>query len=180
MARTAVPAPSRSASSSSPGLPSPTQSPGPPRAIVTGRGVVLPIVATEQDGWRVRTPCRRSTTLPAASAQELAVRVDVVLDPGHGGIEGGAVGANGVVEADVNLAVAQLTVARLEAVGYRAILTRAGDYRVPIVGRATIADALEALLASIHHNDGAANPSATPGTEAIYPRDTGRRSGSLG
>lgn len=133
----------------------------------------MPIVAADQDGWTVRTPCGQSTTLPTAGAQELVERADVVLDPGHGGIEGGAVGANGVVEADVNLAVARLAAARLEAAGYRAILTRGGDYRVPIDGRAAIADALEAPLVSIHHNGGAANPSATPGTEVIYPRDDG-------
>lgn len=131
----------------------------------------MPILAAEQDGWTVRTPCGRSTTLPAADTQELVDRADVVLDPGHGGIEGGAVGANGVVEADVNLTVVRLAVARLEAAGYRAILTRGGDYRVPIAGRATIANALDAPLVSIHHNGGAANPSTTPGTEVIYPRD---------
>jgi len=35
-------------------------------------------------------------------------RVDVVLDPGHGGPETGSVGTNGLVERDLNLAVALL------------------------------------------------------------------------
>jgi N-acetylmuramoyl-L-alanine amidase len=98
--------------------------------------------------------------------------VDIVLDPGHGGpTEPGTVGANGVVEADVNLAVAQLVAAKLEAAGYRAILTRGGDYRIPIASRAAIADALQAPLVSIQHNGGEANPAAKPGSEVIYRRD---------
>ena len=111
-------------------------------------------------------------TLAAAAARDLVDRADVVLDPGHGGpTEAGAVGANGLVEADVNLAVARLAAARLAAAGYRAILTRGGDYRVPIVGRVAVADALEAPLVSVHHNAGAANPATMPGTEVIYRRD---------
>lgn len=145
---------------------------GPTRVIITAGGVVLPVIATEPSGWIVSTPCGRSAALAASPALDLVDRADVVLDPGHGGAtEGGAVGANGLAEADVNLAVARLAAAKLEAAGYRAILTRRGDYRLPIVGRVAIADALAAPLVSIHHNGGAANPSTMPGTEVIYPQD---------
>jgi N-acetylmuramoyl-L-alanine amidase len=140
--------------------------------IITAGGVVVPVIATKQSSWIVRTPCGQSTILSAEAASVLIDRVDVVLDPGHGGpTEAGAVGANGVVEARIDLAVGRLAAAKLESAGYRVLLTRGGDYRVPIASRAAIADALEAPLVSIHHNGGMANPSKKPGTEVIYQRD---------
>lgn len=160
-------------SSSAPSLASPSspEGSGQARVIITAKGVVLPVISTNGSSWMVRTPCGRSTTLAAGGAIDLVSAADVVIDPGHGGAtEGGAVGANGVVEADINLAVAKLVAAKLESAGYRAILTRGGDYRVPIVSRAAIADALVAPLVSIHHNSGDANAAAQPGTEVIYRR----------
>lgn len=154
----------------------PSRDPAPStRVIITTGGVVLPVLATKTRSWIVRAPCGGSTTLMAGVAADLVDVVDVVLDPGHGGpTEAGAVGPNGVVEADVNLAVARIAATKLEAAGYRAILTRYGDFRVPIVSRAAIADALDVPLVSIHHNAGQAGASATPGTEVIYPQDDAR------
>lgn len=150
--------------------------------IVSVGGVVLPVIASRQLSWIVRAPCGGSTSLAAGFARDVVDAVDVVLDPGHGGpTEAGAVGPNGLVEADVNLAVARLAAAKLEAAGYRVILTRDGDYRVPIASRAAIADALDAPLVSIHHNAGEADSAATPGTEVIYRRgdDESRRLAGL-
>lgn len=51
----------------------------------------------------------------------------VILDPGHGGEDGGAVGKNGVYEKDLNLAVAQEIEAALEERGISVICTRTED-----------------------------------------------------
>lgn len=54
----------------------------------------------------------------------------VVIDPGHGGEEMGAVGPAGTLEKHVNLAVALRLKALLEAAGARVIMTRTADTRV--------------------------------------------------
>jgi len=51
----------------------------------------------------------------------------IVLDPGHGGEDGGAVGVAGVVEKDLNLAVALQLAPFLRALGYDVQLTRCED-----------------------------------------------------
>ncbi len=81
-----------------------------------------------------------------------ASRVTVVIDPGHGGRDAGAVG-NGYKEKDINLAVA-LKVARiLRSKGYRVILTRTKDEYVSLYARARVANRSGAhLFVSIHCN----------------------------
>ncbi len=48
----------------------------------------------------------------------------VVIDAGHGGIDGGVVGANGTVEAEINLYIAKSLKNYLERSGYTVVLTR--------------------------------------------------------
>ena len=51
----------------------------------------------------------------------------VVLDPGHGGEDGGAVGQDGIVEKDINLKIALKLKDLLESVGYDVVMTREED-----------------------------------------------------
>lgn len=51
----------------------------------------------------------------------------VVLDPGHGGMDGGAVSAGGLQEKDLNLAIARKTRMLLRLTGTDAVMTRDGD-----------------------------------------------------
>jgi len=98
-------------------------------------------------------------------------RVHVVLDPGHGGLEPGAVTSDGVAEKDVNLETALLAEEYLEDAGFEVTLTRYTDIRMPLRTRVQIADRLEAgLLVSIHHQGTETNvPSSDqPGTEVYY------------
>ena len=59
-----------------------------------------------------------ATSLPA-----LAERADrtVILDAGHGGIDSGAIGVNGALEKDLNLAVTLLLAERFREAGVRVI-----------------------------------------------------------
>lgn len=78
----------------------------------------------------------------------------VVLDPGHGGSDPGAIGPSGLHEAEVNLDVARRVAARLaERYGVQVILTRDRDVYVPLEDRAAHAnDAAVDLFVSIHCN----------------------------
>ncbi len=69
------------------------------------------------------------STLPLSKTREAIALFDscVILDAGHGGEDGGAVGANGVLEKDLNLAVAIGIAERLRGAGVEVILTRTED-----------------------------------------------------
>ena len=74
--------------------------------------------------------CARVTdnVVPAsASADERPV---IVVDAGHGGLDGGAVGANGTLEKDVNLSVALHLRDMLELSGFNVVLTRDEDISI--------------------------------------------------
>ncbi len=77
----------------------------------------------------------------------------VVVDPGHGGDQDGALSPGGVKEKDVVLQIARRLRPRLEQLGARVVLTRTGDIGVPLTTRAAVANGLKAdLFVSIHLN----------------------------
>src|SRR4051794_3349327 len=85
----------------------------------------------------------------------------VVLDPGHGGHDKGACSRFGC-EKDYTLDVARQLRPLLQAKGFRVLMTREGDYFVPLEVRARIANAAsDAIFVSIHFNAADANPAAT-------------------
>jgi N-acetylmuramoyl-L-alanine amidase len=92
----------------------------------------------------------------------------VVVDPGHGGNDPGAIGWRRLKEKDVCLALAKRTAGEINSTpGFKAFLTRDGDYFVSLGKRARIARDLKAdLFISIHAND-SRNRSAT-GTEVYF------------
>ncbi len=64
----------------------------------------------------------------------------IVVDAGHGGEDSGAVGKNKTREKDVNLAIAKKLVNTINKnKDLSAILTRRGDYYIPLTKRITIA-----------------------------------------
>jgi N-acetylmuramoyl-L-alanine amidase len=77
----------------------------------------------------------------------------VVLDPGHGGDQDGALSPDGLKEKDLTLQLAQRIGAALKRRGVRTVLTRAGDLTVPLANRAAIANGIRAdLFVSVHLN----------------------------
>lgn len=87
----------------------------------------------------------------------------IVIDPGHGGPEHGAVGPQGVQEAEVNLGVALYLWGLLKYAGANALLTRSADTSVDrsaafsldkdLDARSSIGNQKNAdLFVSIHHN----------------------------
>ncbi|GAA0716210.1 N-acetylmuramoyl-L-alanine amidase CwlD [Clostridium malenominatum] len=51
----------------------------------------------------------------------------ILIDPGHGGIDGGAVSPNGTIEKDINLIISLKLREELQARGYTVIMTREED-----------------------------------------------------
>jgi N-acetylmuramoyl-L-alanine amidase len=136
------------------------------RALVSETGVVVPVFGGRAGAWLVGTPCGRRIRLGLGTPIRGAT---VLLDPGHGGEEEGAVGANGLTEKDLNLRVARLAAAALEAQGATVVLTRTADYRVTLEARAALAQRLRPpVMVSVHHNGGHDRPSDKPGTETYY------------
>jgi len=79
-------------------------------------------------------------------------RFTIAIDPGHGGIDGGARGISGTQEKDITLAFAQELKRNLEATGkFRAVLTRESDVFLRLDERVRIAREKGAnLLISVH------------------------------
>ncbi len=88
----------------------------------------------------------------AASAAPVADRPVIVLDPGHGGVDGGAYGIGGAVEKTLVYDYALELQRALEAKGrFKVVLTRHGDEFVSLDDRVRIArEAGASLLVSIH------------------------------
>lgn len=168
---TAAPPETTTTTAPPPPSPSPTALPaspgdGEPRALLTTTGVMVAVLGVEDGGFRVRTPCGGEATIAGGTPISAAT---VVLDPGHGGGEAGAVGANGLTEKALNLAVAERTKAILDAQGATVVLTRTGDYRITLGARADIVKALgPPVFVSIHHNGDGDGPSPKPGTETYF------------
>lgn len=78
----------------------------------------------------------------------------VVIDPGHGGHDAGAVGGSGILEKNVNLAVARELKRYLDRESdLQVVLTRDRDEFVPLAGRAEIANRAGGdLFISLHCN----------------------------
>lgn len=78
----------------------------------------------------------------------------IVIDPGHGGKEVGAVGPNGLMEKDTTLALSKKLAAALSSrIGARVILTREDDSVVSLDQRTAIANQYNAdLFLSVHLN----------------------------
>jgi N-acetylmuramoyl-L-alanine amidase len=92
----------------------------------------------------------------------------MVIDPGHGGFDSGAVGLSGLKESDVNLQIGKQLADSLNGKGnIKAFLTRRGDYFVPLSERTVVANQYRAdLFVSIHIN--ANENRAAKGSETYF------------
>jgi N-acetylmuramoyl-L-alanine amidase len=105
------------------------------------------------------------TPKPPAAPPDLQQRIDrlivVAIDPGHGGEDPGAIGPSGLREKDVVLQIALQLRDRLNAQrGMRAMLTRDGDYFVPLHERVRKARRVQADLFISVHADAFTTPQA--------------------
>ena len=101
-----------------------------------------------------------------------AGRKVVVIDPGHGGIDSGTNGVNGLMEKDLVLAEGLRLAKVLKARGYIVHMTRDSDVFIPLPERVAIARKLKAdLMISLHADS---NPDPAVNGLSIYTLNDGR------
>ncbi|MDA7881851.1 N-acetylmuramoyl-L-alanine amidase [Akkermansiaceae bacterium] len=126
-------------------------------------------------GQKIKIPARGTTSVKATPTRVRKVTpksMRVIIDPGHGGKDRGALWG-GVAEADLNMLVARKVEASLQARGYSVTLTRRSDVFLSLSKRAEIANRYRnAVFVSIHFN--ATNYTSVKGTETFYTGEKGR------
>ncbi|MGB7815170.1 MAG: N-acetylmuramoyl-L-alanine amidase [Methylotenera sp.] len=100
------------------------------------------------------------TNKPAASKEDGRL-ITIAIDAGHGGEDPGARGANGSREKNITLTIAKKLKEKIDAEpNMRGILTRDGDYFIPLHGRVVKARKFKADLFVSIHADAFTNQSA--------------------
>lgn len=90
----------------------------------------------------------------------------VVLDPGHGGQDSGAM-VGDVVEKNLTLEIAQRIDRMLQAEGMATVMTRSGDVYASLAERAALTNRIpDCIMVSIHFNEG--NKEVSNGIETYY------------
>jgi len=129
--------------------------------------------------YLVRWPVPESTRRAAAPRKPIGPverTLVVVLDPGHGGEDSGAMCGN-VMEKDLTLDVALRAELLLRTAGFTTLLTRDSDRYVSLAERTSLSNRAEhSIFISIHFNDGARE--AASGVETYY--SPGQANGAAG
>ena len=118
-----------------------------------------PLEAASGDGGGETMPAGESGQ--AATAPPENRILTIVIDPGHGGEDPGAIGRRGSHEKNVTLSIARRLKSKIDAEpNMQAVLTRNGDYFVPLYKRVSIARRAQADLFVSVHADAFTRPEA--------------------
>lgn len=132
---------------------SPDNAPGPGETPPAATIETAPVLSATPPA-ETRSAARPVGKPPAKPAAKPLVDrlVTIVLDAGHGGEDPGALGRGGTREKNVTLAIARRLKEAIDAEpNMRAVLTRDGDYFIPLAGRVEKARRVRAdLFVSIH------------------------------
>lgn len=112
----------------------------------------------------------------SARSERLDRPITIAIDPGHGGEDPGAIGPGGTMEKDVTLMIAQRLFELTQTdPALRAMLTRDGDWFVPLSARVAKARRVKAdLFVSIHAD--AFSTSTARGSSVFVLSETGASS----
>lgn len=125
-----------------------------------------------------KSPSRQEKTADKSRSDKLDIArlVTIVLDPGHGGEDPGAIGRRGTYEKTVTLSIARRLKAKIDAEpNMRAVLTRDSDFFVPLGQRVQKARRVNADLFISVHADAFIKPTAR-GSSVFALSETGASS----
>ncbi len=130
--------------------------------VLDGIAAARPTKSVEETPKVVSTPRQAKKQPPISKIRR------IVLDPGHGGHDSGAVGQSGLMEKDVVLAIALKLREKIKnELGLDVVMTRSTDIFIPLEERTAIANKVNGdLFVSIHAN-AAPNRNAN-GIETYY------------
>jgi N-acetylmuramoyl-L-alanine amidase len=110
---------------------------------------------------KTEKPTDKTKGKDANDGLDIARLVTIVLDPGHGGEDPGAVGRRGTYEKTVTLSIAKRLKAKIDAEpNMRSVLTRDSDFFVPLGQRVQKARRVKADLFISVHADAFIKPTA--------------------
>jgi N-acetylmuramoyl-L-alanine amidase len=93
----------------------------------------------------------------------------IIIDPGHGGPDPGAIGIGGIQEKEIVLDISRQVAALLEQQGVQAVMTRTSDIDLDLEPRVVLAEQLNAsLFVSIHANAISLSRPDVNGLEVYY------------
>ncbi|HLN85244.1 MAG TPA: N-acetylmuramoyl-L-alanine amidase [Candidatus Limnocylindrales bacterium] len=150
--------------------------PDPYRLVVDLQGQKAPQASAAKEAPAKKSPVARKPQAkqknPGPSASLSPGIRKIVLDPGHGGKDPGAIGIGGSTEKDIVLSVAKKLAVKLRReMGVQVVLTRKDDRFVALEDRTAVANAEDAdLFISLHMN---ASPNGDArGLETYYLDNT--------
>lgn len=132
--------------------PEPAAASGPPPPVPASENAAEPAAPAEAAPVAATEAPRKAESPPAPSARRHKVRV--MIDPGHGGKDPGAIGPGGLKEKDVVLAIGRMVREKLSRSGeYEVRMTRDDDTYLPLEERTAMANHGRAdLFVSLHIN----------------------------
>jgi N-acetylmuramoyl-L-alanine amidase len=127
-----------------------------------------PLASPDRVVVEIGRPAPARPAAPIARPEAAPQALTIVIDPGHGGAETGAVGPGGLQEKDVTLQIAKRLAATLPRVlPCRVVLTRDSDTAIPLDDRTAVANHEKAdLFVSVHANSSRA--AGARGSESYY------------
>ncbi len=132
-----------------------------PQAGASWRFVVDLSTDSQQVGIKAfPNTAQTAATQTSAKPKSVTKKKVVMLDPGHGGKDPGAISRSGKYEKDLTLKMAKETKKLLEKAGYKVVMTRDKDVYVTLRGRIEKAHKANADLFISIHADSAKNASA--------------------
>lgn len=150
--------------------------PDPYRLVIDVQGQRAPEASAAKEVPAKKSPATRKPRVkeknPSPSAAVTPGIRKIVLDPGHGGKDPGAIGIGGSTEKDIVLSIAKKLAVKLrKEMGVQVVLTRKDDRFLPLPDRTYIANAEEAdLFISLHMN--ASDNADAKGIETYYLDNT--------
>jgi N-acetylmuramoyl-L-alanine amidase len=135
-----------------------------PQPIPIAPGMMLPVADIA-----IAVPMMPPEPIEASPTRKQRGRLLVVIDPGHGGRDPGAIGIGGIQEKNVTLDIGQKLAERLRRQGIDVVMTRDSDIELDLAPRVAIAERAKAdFFVSIHANSINMSRPDVSGLETYY------------